>query len=194
MSGGEQQRLAIIRALAHDPDLLILDEPVSSLDVAGRRDFLRELIDSVIERQTTVVFSTHILSDLERVASDVAFMKEGEIILRESLDAVLEHSRRLIGTAAAFGSAPIQGEISRRTDNQGRVSVIAFFQTGDTTTTTTTATRDALRAKARAFLRHLCFPRSRSVAVCSGSLRTRPAFAASRSGRAQGWRFAYFPG
>ena len=141
MSGGEQQRLAIIRALAHDPDLLILDEPVSSLDAAGRRDFLRELVDGVIERQTTVVFSTHILSDLERVASDVAFMKDGKIILRESLDAVIEHSRRLIGTIATFGNAPIQGEISRHTDSQGHVSVIAFFQADET------ATRDALRAK-----------------------------------------------
>jgi ABC-2 type transport system ATP-binding protein len=55
LSGGEQQRLSIIRALAHDPDLLVLDEPVSSLDPAGRRAFLAELVDGVIERGTTVV-------------------------------------------------------------------------------------------------------------------------------------------
>jgi ABC-2 type transport system ATP-binding protein len=58
LSGGEQQRLSIIRALAHEPDLLILDEPVSALDPVGRRDFLRELVEQVIERGTTVVFST----------------------------------------------------------------------------------------------------------------------------------------
>jgi ABC-2 type transport system ATP-binding protein len=90
LSGGEQQRLSIIRALAHDPDLLILDEPVSALDPVGRRDFLRELVDQVIERGTTVVFSTHILSDLERVAFDLAFLKDGRIVLQGQADALLE--------------------------------------------------------------------------------------------------------
>ncbi len=94
LSGGEQQRLSIIRALAHDPDLLILDEPVSALDPVGRRDFLVELIDGVIERGTTVVFSTHILSDLERVALDVAFLKEGKIVLQGPLDTLMEDAQR----------------------------------------------------------------------------------------------------
>lgn len=90
LSGGEQQRLSIIRALAHDPQLLVLDEPVASLDPAGRRDFLKELVDDVIERGTTVVFSTHILSDLERVALDVAFLQGGKIVLQGALDELLE--------------------------------------------------------------------------------------------------------
>ena len=94
LSGGEKQRLSIIRALAHDPELLILDEPVSSLDPVGRRDFLREMIDGVIERGTSVLFSTHILSDLERVALDVAFLKGGKIALQGPLDDLLESSGR----------------------------------------------------------------------------------------------------
>ena len=97
LSGGEQQRLSIIRALAHDPELLVLDEPVSSLDPAGRRAFLSELVDGVIERGTTVVFSTHILTDLERVALEVAFLKDGRLALQGPLDELLEGARTTTG-------------------------------------------------------------------------------------------------
>jgi ABC-2 type transport system ATP-binding protein len=101
LSGGQQQRLSIVRALAPEPDLLVLDEPVSSLDPVGRRDFLRELVGQVLDRGTTVVFSTHILSDLERVAFNVAFMARGRIALQAPLDELLEHSRRISGPASA---------------------------------------------------------------------------------------------
>lgn len=100
LSGGQQQRLSIVRALAHEPELLVLDEPVASLDPAGRRDFLSELVDQVVDRRTTVVFSTHILSDLERVAVDVAFLTGGRIALHAPLDELLESSVRLGGVAA----------------------------------------------------------------------------------------------
>ncbi len=100
LSGGQQQRLSIVRALAHDPELLVLDEPVASLDPAGRRDFLGELVEQVVDRGTTVVFSTHILSDLERVALDVAFLYGGRIALHAQLDELLESSVRLGGTPA----------------------------------------------------------------------------------------------
>ncbi len=100
LSGGQQQRLSIIRALAHEPDLLVLDEPVASLDPAGRRDFLGELIGQVLERGTTVVFSTHILSDLERVAFHMAFMSGGRIALQAPLDELLDEVRRVSGSAA----------------------------------------------------------------------------------------------
>jgi ABC-2 type transport system ATP-binding protein len=98
LSGGQQQRLSIIRALAHEPDLLVLDEPVSSLDPAGRREFLRELVDQVLDRGTTVVLSTHILSDLERVAFNVAFLRDGRIAVQAPLDELLDTTRQVTGT------------------------------------------------------------------------------------------------
>jgi len=116
LSGGEQQRLAIIRALAHEPEVLILDEPVSSLDPVGRRDFLRELVDQVIERGTTVVFSTHILSDLERVAFDLAFLKDGRIALQGQTDALLEGARRIVVPASSLPGTPLGGEVRRHRD------------------------------------------------------------------------------
>jgi len=100
LSGGQQQRLSIVRALAHEPELLVLDEPVASLDPAGRRDFLSELVGQVVDRRTTIVFSTHILSDLERVAVDVAFLTGGKIALHAPLDELLESSVRLGGVPA----------------------------------------------------------------------------------------------
>ena len=100
LSGGQQQRLSIIRALAHEPDLLVLDEPVASLDPAGRRDFLRELVDQVLDRGTTVVLSTHILSDLERVAFNVAFMRDGRIGVQAPLDELLENTWQATGSSA----------------------------------------------------------------------------------------------
>ena len=129
LSGGEQQRLAIIRALAHEPELLILDEPVSALDPVGRREFLRELVDQVIERGTTVVFSTHILSDLERVAFDLAFLKDGRIALQGQTDALLEGARRIVVPAATLPGAPLAGEVRRR--HEGAMTSVIVQAQGD---------------------------------------------------------------
>lgn len=121
LSGGQQQRLSIVRALAHEPDLLVLDEPVASLDPAGRRDFLRELVEQVLDRGTTVVFSTHILSDLERVAFNLAFLAGGRIALQAPLDELLEQTVTVRGDPAQLrgqmGSAEL---LKRRTLSNGQ--------------------------------------------------------------------------
>lgn len=125
LSGGQQQRLSIIRALAPEPDLLVLDEPVASLDPVGRRDFLRELVDEVIERGTTVLFSTHILSDLERIAVDVAFLKEGRIALQAPLDDLLEGTRRVSGDPKALATLRLDQELGRVRHDNGAFSIVA---------------------------------------------------------------------
>ncbi len=124
LSGGEKQRLSIIRALGHEPELLILDEPVSALDPVGRREFLRELVDAVIDRHTTVVFSTHILSDLERVALDVAFLRDGKIALQGGLDELLESARRVVGPTQLMPPMAVTGQLRRHDAHDGTSSVI----------------------------------------------------------------------
>lgn len=110
LSGGDQQKLAVVLALAHQADLIILDEPVSSLDPMTRRDFMRSLFqderpffadsgdeahNSDADYAPTILISSHLLSDLERVVSHVAFMRDGRIQLFEEWDAVLEFVRIL---------------------------------------------------------------------------------------------------
>ena len=82
-SRGMKQRLGIAQALLGKPRLLICDEPTSALDPVGRKDILDIL--SAVKDQTTVLFSTHILSDVERICSDVALLDDGVICLQGSL-------------------------------------------------------------------------------------------------------------
>ena len=120
LSQGQLQRLAIIMALAHEPELLIFDEPVSALDPAGRRDFLKELIEISSEGNRTILFSTHITSDLERVASHIAILGEGEIKLYDSLDNVKDNVRTLVinSVKESVSKLKVPYEIKRNDDTR----------------------------------------------------------------------------
>jgi ABC-2 type transport system ATP-binding protein len=93
LSAGQLQKLGILLAIGHNPDLLILDEPAASLDPLARRQFLQMLIDLAEPGCRTVLFSTHITSDLERVADQVAILKSGTIIWRGLLDDLKEQTQ-----------------------------------------------------------------------------------------------------
>lgn len=103
LSGGDQQKLSVLLALAHDPDLLILDEPVASLDPIARRDFMRALFERRRELAAprTVLISSHLLADLERVVTHVAFLREGRLQWMDEWDALTEHMRLAVLPADA---------------------------------------------------------------------------------------------
>ncbi|MEP2653177.1 MAG: ABC transporter ATP-binding protein [Paraglaciecola sp.] len=95
MSIGQRQQASIIQALGHSPELLVLDEPVASLDPGARRAFIKELIDINLDEQTSIIFSTHITSDIERAAADVAMLKSGKVVYQGAIDELKEQVVRL---------------------------------------------------------------------------------------------------
>jgi ABC-2 type transport system ATP-binding protein len=99
LSGGERQKLSILLALGHEPDLLLLDEPMASLDPVSRRQFLQELIAIASAQSRTVLFSTHIISDLERIADQIWIVRRGTIAWAGPLDALKESVVRLAITS-----------------------------------------------------------------------------------------------
>lgn len=118
-SRGMKQRLGIAQALFGRPKLLICDEPTSALDPAGRKELLDILVS--VKEQTTVLFSTHILSDVEHICDEIAFLHEGKIVLQGSLEEV----RKIRGTAA------VRLETERTEDSQKLRTAFPFLkQTG----------------------------------------------------------------
>lgn len=95
LSEGQVQKLLIILALGHEPDLLIFDEPVASLDPSARRNFLKTILKITSKKETTIFFSTHITSDLERIADKVALLKEGSIDFSGDLDQLKDEVKKL---------------------------------------------------------------------------------------------------
>jgi ABC-2 type transport system ATP-binding protein len=87
-SGGMRQRLGIAAALVHRPSVIILDEPVSSLDPEGRRDVLNLIHD--LRGTTTVLFSTHVLADVERICDRVGILDRGLLVVEGPLDSLLD--------------------------------------------------------------------------------------------------------
>jgi len=129
LSAGQLQRLAIVLAIGHQPDLLVLDEPVASLDPEGRRSFLRTVLDMVADGLRTVLFSTHITSDLERVADRVAILREGRIIYDGALDDLKDEVKTLsIAAARPLPSVlPIPGMIRQESHGHSAIVTVRGF-------------------------------------------------------------------
>jgi len=106
LSGGQRAQLALTLAVAKRPEILILDEPVASLDPLARREFLRSLTAYVAEYGVSVVLSSHLVADLERVCDHMVAIVASRVRLAGDVDDLLASHRRLIGPRRDPASLP----------------------------------------------------------------------------------------
>jgi ABC-2 type transport system ATP-binding protein len=97
LSGGQRAQVALALALAKHPDLLLLDEPLASLDPLARREFLQALMGSAAEEGTTIMLSSHLLADLERVCDYLIVLQNGRVQVLGAIDDLLAGHKVLIG-------------------------------------------------------------------------------------------------
>jgi len=117
LSQGMQTKFALALALSHDADLLILDEPTSGLDPLFRRELLQRLSALMQNEKKSVLFSTHITADLERIADYITFIRDGAIVFSAAKDDILENWGIVKGdeTAAAAVDAAARKGVRRGT-------------------------------------------------------------------------------
>ena len=96
LSRGQRARAGLVTALAHRPDLLVLDEPSSGLDPVVRQDILGAIVRTVAEEGRTVLFSSHLLDEVERVADRIALVRDGRLVMSGALDQIKQSHRRFI--------------------------------------------------------------------------------------------------
>jgi ABC-2 type transport system ATP-binding protein len=106
LSGGQRAQLALCLAVAKRPELLILDEPVASLDPLARREFLQDLMETVAEQQVSVVLSSHLISDLERACDYVIVLVDSRVRLAGPADELLATHHLLSGPRRDPASLP----------------------------------------------------------------------------------------
>lgn len=145
LSQGQRQKLAIVRAIAPEPDLLVLDEPVASLDPQARRAFMAELLELMRAPGKTVIFSTHITADLERADADIALLRDGRIQFTRPLAELRTHLRRVVLTrTAGWPQAPVVAGLLKATVKGERAELLVEDPTLDSL--------DALAAREQATL------------------------------------------
>ncbi len=111
LSGGQRAQLALTLAIAKRPELLILDEPVASLDPVARRDFLRGLMEVVAEHGVSVVLSSHLVADLERVCDYLVVLVNSRVQIAGEIEQLLASHHRLIGPRRDPNTLPTNQEV-----------------------------------------------------------------------------------
>jgi ABC-2 type transport system ATP-binding protein len=120
LSGGQRAQLALTLGLAKRPELLVLDEPVASLDPLARREFLQVLMEAVAEEEISVLLSSHVVSDLERVCDHAVVLVDSQVRVAGDVDGLLATHHRLSGPRRDPGSLPADQHVvwASHTDRQ----------------------------------------------------------------------------
>ena len=120
LSGGERAQLALCLAIAKRPELLVLDEPVASLDPLARRKFLQTLMEVVAAQDVSVILSSHLVADLERVCDFLVVLVDSHVQLAGEVDELLGSHRRVSGPRRDPGSLPKNQQVieESHTDKQ----------------------------------------------------------------------------
>jgi ABC-2 type transport system ATP-binding protein len=111
LSKGMLQRVALAAALVHDPELLVLDEPMSGLDPVGRKE-VRDLVVEEKHRGRTVFFSSHILSDVEMLCDRVCILRKGEVVVAGALRDLLQEGKRRSEITIGGASEALRGALA----------------------------------------------------------------------------------
>jgi ABC-2 type transport system ATP-binding protein len=125
LSGGQRAQLALTLAVAKRPEFLILDEPVASLDPLARREFLQILMETVAEHGVSVVLSSHLVADLERVCDYLIVIVASRVQIAGPVEELLASHRRLTGPRRDPGTLPGNQQVieARHTDRQSTLLI-----------------------------------------------------------------------
>ncbi len=120
LSKGQGAKLSLLLALAHDPSILILDEPTDGLDPIARDDFLEHVLSSVCDKPRTVLMSSHNLGDLQRIADTIGILDAGKLVVQKPTDELLATTKRFVAVLADPGKSPAAPPGTICTRKQGR--------------------------------------------------------------------------
>lgn len=125
LSGGQRAQLALTLGIAKRPELLLLDEPVAALDPLARREFLQDLMEAVAEHELSVVMSSHLVNDLERVCDHLVVLVDSQVRVIGDVEDLLATHHRLSGPRREIESLPADQHVvsARHTDRQTTVLV-----------------------------------------------------------------------
>ena len=125
LSGGQRAQLALTLGLAKRPELLILDEPVARLDPLARREFLQGLMEAVAEHELSIVLSSHVVADLERVCDHLVVLVDSRVRVSGEVDTLLATHHRLTGPRRDPASLPADQQVicASHTDRQSTLVV-----------------------------------------------------------------------